>query len=213
MNPKLSLGRNIVAWFFALVALLAVRADGFKPEPGFTSLFNATDLTGWGYKTNNFDGKTESDDGRFSVTNGILVVNPKSPRLEQTLWTAREFPRDFHLRLEFRASTNADSGIFIRGPQLQVRDYLVAGPYTELKKYKPQDWNELQITVKKNVARCTCNGEVLEDALVVPNTGPIGLEADRGQMEYRRIRMLGPPQAPGALRLVPSPATNLTTEK
>jgi hypothetical protein len=30
-------------------------------------LFNGQDLTGWGYKTNNFDGKTESDDGRYSV--------------------------------------------------------------------------------------------------------------------------------------------------
>jgi hypothetical protein len=213
MNPKPSISTNMILWLFALVALTEVRADDFKPEPGFTSLFNGTDLTGWGYKTNNFDGKTASDDGRFTVTNGILVVNPKSPRLEQTLWTTREFPRDFHLRLEFRASMNADSGIFIRGPQLQVRDYLIAGPYTQLKKYKPQDWNELHITVKKGVARCTCNGEVLEDALVVPNTGPIGLEADRGQMEYRRIRMVGPPQPPGALRLDPPPATNLTTEK
>jgi hypothetical protein len=53
----------------------------------------------------------------------------------------------------------------------------------------------------------------LEDALKVPATGPIGLEADRGQMEYRRIRVLGPPQAPGAFRVVPTPATNLITVK
>ena len=45
------------------------------------------------------------------------------------------------------------------------------------------------IVVKDGVARCTCNGEVLEDALKLPETGPIGLEADRGQMEYRRIRI------------------------
>jgi hypothetical protein len=45
------------------------------------------------------------------------------------------------------------------------------------------------VTVKGGVAHCTCNGEVLEDALKVPATGPIGLEADRGQMEYRRIRL------------------------
>jgi hypothetical protein len=36
----------------------------------------------------------------------------------------------------------------------------------------------------------TCNGEVLAAALAVPPTGPIGLEADRGQMEYRRIRIM-----------------------
>ena len=59
---------------------------------------------------------------------------------------------------------NADSGLFVRGPQLQVRDYPVAGPYKELKKYKPQDWNEIVVVVKDNVAYCTCNGEVLEKA-------------------------------------------------
>jgi hypothetical protein len=33
-----------------------------------------------------------------------------------------EFPKDFILKLEFRASVNADSGTFIRKPQLQCRD-------------------------------------------------------------------------------------------
>jgi hypothetical protein len=45
------------------------------------------------------------------------------------------------------------------------------------------------VTVKDGTAHCTCNGEVLEGALKVPATGPIGLEGDRGQMEYRRIRV------------------------
>src|SRR6267142_4331175 len=156
---------------------------------GYISLFNGKDLTGWGYKTNNFDGKTQSMDGRYSVKDGNLVVNPREPRLMQILWTTREFPKDFNMKLEFRAAVNADSGIFIRKPQLQCRDYLVAGPYKDLKKYKPQDWNEIEVTVKDGVAHCTCNGEVLEDALKVPETGPIGFEGDRGQMEYRRIRL------------------------
>lgn len=182
--------------FLSLAGLLvilsspfALAADDFKPEPGFVSLFNGKDLTGWGYKTNNFDGKTVSDDRRYSAGDGILTVHPRSPRLIQELWTTREFPNNFNLKLEFRASVNADSGIFIREPQLQCRDYLVAGPYKDLKKYKPQDWNEIDITVTNNIAYCTCNGEVLENALPVPPTGPIGLEGDRGQMEYRRIRL------------------------
>ena len=72
---------------------------------------------------------------------------------------------------------------------MQVRDYLVAGPYKKLKKYKAQDWNEIVVVVKGNVAHCTCNGEVLEAALKLPATGRIGLEADRGQMEYRHLRL------------------------
>ena len=45
------------------------------------------------------------------------------------------------------------------------------------------------VTVKDGVAHCTCNGEVLEAALELPASGPIGVEGDRGQMEYRRIRI------------------------
>jgi hypothetical protein len=164
-------------------------AEAVKAEAGYVSLFNGFDLTGWNYRTNNFDGKVQSDDGRFSATNGVLVVHPRSPRLIQKFWTTRQFSNDFNLRLEFRASTNADSGIYIRGPQLQCRDYLVAGPYKDLKKYKAQDWNEIEITVSNGVAFCTCNDEVLTNALPVPSTGPIGFEGDRGRMEYRNIRL------------------------
>jgi hypothetical protein len=122
---------------------------------------------------------------------GRLVVTtpPEGSRIQQ-LWTTKVFPSDFTLKLEFRATPNADSGVFIRKPQLQCRDYPLAGPYKELKKYRPQDWNEMVVKVEGGSAHCTCNGEVLEPKLSVPTTGPIGLEGDRGQMEYRRIRVL-----------------------
>lgn len=182
-----------ILWFIALLASLTIPltgfADDFKPEPGYVSLFNGKDLTGWGYRTNNFDGKTVSDDGRYSATNGALVVHPREPQLIQKIWTTQEFSNNFTLKLEFRAAPNADSGIYIRGPQLQCRDYLVAGPYKNLKQYQPQEWNEIVVIVTNNVAFCTCNGEVLEAALKVPAQGPIGFEGDRGQMEYRRVRL------------------------
>jgi hypothetical protein len=119
----------------------------------------------------------------------LIVITPSEGRRIQQLWTTREFPDDFVLKLEFRATPNADSGIFIRKPQLQCRDFLLAGPYKELEQYKPQEWNEIVVTVRGGVAHCTCNGEVLVAEFKVPETGPIGLEGDRGQMEYRRIRI------------------------
>ena len=198
--------------------LIPVEADTFAPEPGFVSLFNGKDLTGWGVqptpedmiKTREnilkknpngpawpifkeakaFDGKTSSDDGRYVARNSrIVVMTPAEGRRIQQLWTTKEFPKDFVLRLEFRATPNADSGVFLRKPQLQCRDFLVAGPYKNLKSYKPQDWNMLEVVATGGVARCTCNGEELEAAFKLPETGPIGLEGDRGQMEYRRLRI------------------------
>jgi lysophospholipase L1-like esterase len=174
----------------ATLGFLETKPDAFVPEPGFVSVFNGRDLTGWGYRTNAFDGRVTSPDGRYVAKNGRLIVStPPEGRRFQILWTTREFPKDFVLKLEFRGTPNADSGIFIRQPQLQCRDYLLAGPYLKLERYRPQDWNEIVVTVKGGVAHATCNGEVLETAMTVPATGPIGLEGDRGQMEYRRIRV------------------------
>lgn len=187
----------LVAGFMFTSLQASAQTDSWKPDAGFESLFNGTNLNGWCYRskegdvTEKFDGKTASSDGRYSAANGILTVNyPVGvERKIQESWTLREFPKNFILKIEFRASKNADSGIFLRGKQLQCRDYLVAGPYNDLKKYRPQDWNTIIVTVKDNIAHCECNGEVLEDALVLPATGPMGLEGDRGQMEYRHIQI------------------------
>ena len=203
---------------FAALGIVENDPDTFTPEPGFELLFNGRDLTGWGYRPTsaaeresiekwrasdkkmppypivehavNFDGESASADGRFRAINGRLVATtPTTGRCVQQINTTRDFPHDFTLKLDFRATPNTDSGVFIRGRQLQCRDYILAGPYKDLKQYKPQDWNELVITVKGNEAHCTCNGEVLEAAYKIPDTGPIGLEGDRGQMEYRHIRI------------------------
>ena len=200
---------------FATLGFLDNTADPFEPEAGFLSLFNGRDLTGWGFRPTPprkqpanpnpkpdapvfveikeplvFDGQTASNDGRYRAINGRLVVTtPAEGRRIQQLSTVREFDTDFILKLEFRATPNADSGVFIRQPQLQCRDYPLAGPYKDLKNYKAQDWNELVVTVRDGVARAECNGELLTDDMKVPATGPIGLEGDRGQMEYRRIRL------------------------
>ena len=185
--------RPLAAAAVAALAVATLPQLPAQPDDGWVSLFNGKDLTGWGYKDNkagtfeSFDGKTEASDGRYAAKDDVLTVNP-GKGLKQ-LWTKESFGTDFELRLEFRAGVNADSGLFVRGPQLQVRDYPVAGPYKMLTKYKAQDWNEVVVVVKGQAAHCTCNGEVLEAALKLPPTGPIGLEADRGRMDYRNIRL------------------------
>lgn len=192
--------------------------DSFQAEPGFMSLFNGRNLTGWCYRPTSeadkraaegwrkndpqappwpivtkrvsFRGRASTPDGRFVAKAGRLVVTtPVEGRKIQQIWTTREFSKDFILKLEFRATPGADSGVFIRGLQLQCRDYWLAGPYRKLQHYRPQDWNELVVTVKGGVATATCNGELLEAAMKIPSKGPIGLEGDFGQMEYRRIRL------------------------
>ncbi|MCA9126070.1 MAG: DUF1080 domain-containing protein [Planctomycetales bacterium] len=202
----------------ATLGFIETEPDAFVVEEGFESLFNGQDLTGWCYlptteeqkqqrarwQSNNpsappwpvieqrmeMSGKPKSDDGRYAAIHDRLVVTtPPEGRKIQQLWTSQEFNGDFTLLLEFRATPNADSGVFLRGKQLQCRDFPLAGPYKELKNYQSGGWNELKIVVQDSVAHCTCNGEVLEAEFSIPKTGSIGLEGDRGQMEYRRIRI------------------------
>ena len=192
--------------------------DPFRPEEGFESLFNGRDLTGWGYRPTSeadktsaarwqasdpnaaawpfvtervdFDGLKVSPDGRFAAMGGRLVVTtPPEYRKIQQLWTTREFPG---------TSSSSSSSARLRTPTAgstcAVRSSSAGttgspGPTRSSKGYRPQDWNEIVVTVKDGVAHCTCNGEVLEAALELPASGPIGVEGDRGQMEYRRIRI------------------------
>ena len=193
-------------------------------EPGFTSLVVGDDLTGWQYRAStdgdravaariakenpprrwqlldadeSFDGQTQTPDGRFGrVGERLIIAGPPGPQYVQSLWTTRQFGRNMTLRLQFRAAPNADSGVFIGSRQLQVRDYSLAGPY-DVAAYRPMEFNDLEISVTDGVATATCNGETIETDWTVPLPGPIGLEADRGVMEYRAIRVRDDPSVAG----------------
>jgi hypothetical protein len=232
------------ALLLAVLGALAVvegRAeDDFKVEEGYTLLFNGKDLTGWTYKGSKEDltGKTATEDGRFEVKDGVIIANEKDKNGKggiKDLYTAKEYNNGFHLKLEFRAAPRADSGLYIRGPQLQVRDYPTVGPYKNLKNFKNADWNDLDVVVTNGVvtttlngkaltdkdvleltvkdgkpvamlngkpeevknltvnigaaALCKCNGEVLEQAFKAGNKGGIGLQAEVGKFEFRRVRI------------------------
>ena len=209
--------------------VLAPVTSPFTVEPGFEPLFNGRDLTGWGYRATteqekvsaakwqasdpnaavwpfvtepvSFDGRTTSLDGRWRVIGDhIAAITPAEYRKVSQLWTTKGFEGDFVLKLEFRATPYADGGVFLRGPQLQVRDYRLSGPYTSLASYRPQDWNELVVTVKGETAEVTCNGEVIEKAFKVP---AIRWHRPRGRSRPDGI----PPDPPVATLRLPCPLT------
>ncbi len=144
------------------------QAQEGKLEAGYTSLFNGKDLTGWTYKVGKkvepMAGKTETPDGRFSVENGVILAHAKDKSGKgggaRDLYTAKSYGKEFILKLQFRAAPRADSGVYIRGKQLQVRDYPTAGPYKKVR-FNKGDWNDLEIAVRNNVLVTSVNGKVL----------------------------------------------------
>jgi hypothetical protein len=162
-------------------------------EPGFERIFNRKDLTGWRHGQNDLAGTTVTDGGRFAVKDGVLVITgskDKPPKMSE-IDTTKSYNGDFTLRLEFRASREANSGLHLRDKafahQLQIRDYPRVGPYKSLKSYRDGGWNEIEVVVSGNKARCTCNGELLEAALEIPDKGPLSLQSETNVVEYRNI--------------------------
>ncbi len=163
---------------FALLVSAVLLSTAHAEEPGFKPIFNGKDLTGWRLGKTDLAGKTASDDGRFAVKDGVLVISgskDKPPKMSE-IDTVESYDGDFTLRLEFRASAEANSeppprGTSVFAHQLQIRDYPRVGPCKTLKDYKPGDWNTIEVVVTGTKARCTCNGELLEAAACDPGQG------------------------------------------
>lgn len=233
---RLFFGSFLVAAVFASLPAATNGGDDWKPEPGYVSLFNGKDLAGWKYyKETDLTGKTETGDKRFRVEKGIIIA--EEGKGIKDLYTVKAFNNEFNVKMEFRAALKADSGVYVRGPQLQVRDFIRRGEMKgKLTKFKNDDWNELDITVKNGVvstvvngktltekddldvtvkngvptaklngksveiakievsigavAKCLCNGELMENMKVPQKSGQgIGLQAETGKFEFRRIRV------------------------
>ncbi len=179
----------------ACVLAAPLRAAEFTPEPGFTALTNGRDLTGWHHKDAAgvdgpaLDGKTEGGDGRWTIKDEALSGNDKKAESGRVLlWTTKAFTGNFVLRFDFRSAAGTDGGLFFNKTQLQCGDYS-SYAYKNCKAYRPLDWNAIEVTVQDGVARATCNGELLTATLKITEPGQLGFEADKGAIDYRRIRI------------------------
>ncbi len=208
MNP-LQRRRTTGSSAFALLLSASLLSSACADEPGFHPIFNGKDLTGWRLGHADLAGKTASDDGRFAVKDGVLVItgSKETPPKMAEIDTAESYDGDFTLRLEFRASRDANSGLHLRDKafahQLQIRDYPRVGPYKALKNYRDGDWNAIEVIVSGTKARCTCNGELLEAALVIPERGPLALQSETNVVEYRNIRVKREGRSPQVKRDIP----------
>jgi hypothetical protein len=159
---------------------LCAAALAFAAEPGFTSLFNGKDLTGWTLVHGKGPG--------YIVENGTLVCPEDGGG---NLLTEKEFS-DFILRLDFKLSPGGNNGVGIRAPlqgdiaysgmEIQILDQ-------EHERYKGKlqpwqhtgsiynvvpakadalkavgEWNSYEITARGPKITIVLNGKTLVDA-------------------------------------------------
>jgi hypothetical protein len=157
----------------------AAADDTPKLEQGFQRLDNGKDLEGW---TGKLDG--------WSVKDGAIHLDAKTTKGD--IYSAKTHGTNAVIRLQFRATKNADSGVYIHGKQLQVRDYPNAGPKEYAKPAKPAgEWNDLEFDITDGVAVVKLNGEVIEKAWKIGGEAKkgVGLQRERGDFDFRLIRL------------------------
>lgn len=167
-----------LATVLGFIALGLAHAGEFKLEEGFKRLDNGKDLEGW---TGKLDG--------WSVVDGAIHLDAKTAKGDIYSSTTHG---DGIIRMQFRAEKGADSGVYIHGKQLQVRDYPNAGPANYAKPAKPAgEWNDLEFDISDGVAVVKLNGEVIEKAWKIGGDAKkgVGLQRERGNFDYRYIRL------------------------
>ena len=166
-------------WACTWVTVLAA-ADADEEKAGFVSLFNGKDLSGW------IVGPEKS----WVVEDGVIALRREMDGREHNLdylWT-KETYGDFILELEFKIPERANSGIFIRTPNLKDPVYTgieiqVANSYgqercnrggtagaiydcvapSENAVRKPGEWNRCRVTCHKNKILVALNGKQVVD--------------------------------------------------
>src|SRR5271154_2258550 len=94
----------VLALAITLGVVASARTDSKQPPEGYTAMFNGRDLKGW----NVLNGKIDV----WGVDNGVLCVADEGGGW---LMTEKEYG-DFDLRLEYRMSKLANSGVAVRAP-------------------------------------------------------------------------------------------------
>jgi hypothetical protein len=171
--------------FLLLIASPGKAADDFKPEPGFTPLFNGKDLTGWKEKKGgaSLEGKTEAYKGRFAVKDETLVIDPKV-KGDVRIATTREFAKDVRIKFDFKPGKGCNNDLFLRGHKFD----LVKG---NVKNLKEGEWNHFEIVVAGDKIEFINDGDVQRKGTVKSARSVFEVRAEFGAVEFRRIRFTG----------------------
>jgi len=191
---------RILAKLLFVLTLFACGAFAQSPGPGWVSLFNGKDLTGW---KNNGQEKWLAEDG--------AILGESTVGHYGYLTTEKTYG-NFVLRLKFKCETDGNSGLFIRstitgehaewgpdieGMQVEIdRTQHTGGLYesggrgwvalpTALgeKAIKPQDWNELEVAADGPHIVTRLNGVQIvdwEDTTPRFTRGVLGLQLHTG---------------------------------
>ena len=191
-----------------LLITLSLVINSIFFNPGYRTLFNGKDLTGW----------TVHGTEKWYVENGELVCESGPDKQYGYLSTTKEY-KNFILDLKFKLEANGNSGVFIRsgiegtkisGWQVEVappgnstggiyesygRGWLIKPTAKAEKNLKPEGWNNMRIRMVNNQVTTWLNGKrmiELKDDKLGEGNGFIALQIHDGggiKVRWKDIRV------------------------
>lgn len=216
---------------FLLLSLASIFAtSAFAEEPGFTSLFNGKDLTGWVQPAKKGEG--------YGVKDGLIFCSKGGGG---NLLTEKEFS-NFVFRFEFKLAPGSNNGVGIRTPLQGDAAYvgmeiqILEDSAPKWAKLRPEqyhgsiynvipakrgalkpagEWNEEEITADGRRIKVVVNGKTVVDADLdtikdpavlkkhpglLRTSGHIGFLGHNDYVEFRNIRIKELPATPSAAK-------------
>jgi len=192
---------------YLMIFILIISVSAVRCQPGFKSLFNGKDLSGW--KINGTE--------KWYVENSELVCE-SGPDKQYGYLSTEKFYQNFELTLMFKLEANGNSGVFIRsgiegtkisGWQVEVapsgfhtggiyesygRGWLVQPKPEDENMLRPDDWNTMHILVINDEITTWLNRKEminLKDEKIGAGKGFIALQIhDGGGIKVRWKNMM-----------------------
>jgi hypothetical protein len=178
--------RMLTCGLLLALATTLSAGDNFKLESGFTLLFNGKNLDGWRQvagKKEPLDGRTEANNGRFKVADGMINFDSKI-KGDQYIETTKEFGKDVHIKFDFKPGPKCNNDIFLRGTKFDI----VPGN-KENKNVKEGEWYTCEIVVTGDKLEHKINGETARTSKVKGGASPFKIRAEIGSMQVKNIRV------------------------
>jgi hypothetical protein len=193
------------SWFSLAGACAFALAGLWYPQPAsaegnWTTLLDASKFSEWGH----------TGDGNWRVEDGVIVADKKEGK-EASYLVSKDDYTDFHIRVEFLASDDANSGIYMRcldrtKPtdktcyEANIFDQRPdptygTGALVYIAKVDPMPkvggkWSTYDITVKGSHVTLILNGQKTVDVEDTKLTkGPIAVQYAAGSIKIRKIEI------------------------
>lgn len=166
-----------------LFSTIAVTAEDFKPDPGFTALFAEKDLTGWKQTKDgaSLDGKADAYGKRFTFADGTLTIDP-AVKGDVHIETRKPLPKNVTVKFEFKGDAKCNNDLFLHGMKFDISK-------ANVKELKEDTWQSLEIVVNGGKAEYKLDGKAVKTMPTKGEPTSLRIRAEFGTIAIRKLQM------------------------